>query len=574
MKKTPDTKKIATFAILIIIVGIGAYLRMTGLWWGLPGKGQYFHGGSLYVDEVRVLKTIKSFNPKKLDFEPPPESYAYSRGAVPIYFSAFCMQIAKMSGWLKTVKDYAFYKKNPRELGKIYLAGRLGSVFVALLTILVVFIVGRRYYGGAPAGLISAFICAITPIHVVNSHYIQSDIYAGLGVALTLWASLIVAQKKDFRMRPYIIAGMAIGLTAQMKYVIFICAIFLVLAHYHALRNAPGTARPTLRRQTALISAGALSSILTFLALNPYFITNIPNVINGLVFMRWAHANQRVMPEFSSLFYATKGMWDSLGIPLYCFFILSMITIIRKRNYFAIMALSFCLLLWLEHATSTIWAYLRYNTATIPAVSLICGCAYWEYEKRRAQSAALQRWAIRVFFWASCLFALGYSFTYSRLMSEQTVQSQASDYIVGNIPSGSRIGLAEMPFFNEPTIAMTQYWYSPEKPENKPLYENMPRYDFINLELSLEKLRKEMPDYLILTDFNFMPRYVSLEKSLDWRQQRFQTPFINEIFSNSSYELMTTLKRDIKAWGINFAPGFPPEDLRYIMPTILIFKKR
>ncbi|MBU1262665.1 glycosyltransferase family 39 protein, partial [bacterium] len=69
-------------------------------------------------------------------------------------------------------------------MAKFYITGRMVSVIFGVLSVLMVFLLARRIYGRNRA-LVSALLLAITPLFVIYTHTISTDIAMVFFVLLT-----------------------------------------------------------------------------------------------------------------------------------------------------------------------------------------------------------------------------------------------------------------------------------------------------------------------------------------------------------------------------------------------------
>jgi 4-amino-4-deoxy-L-arabinose transferase-like glycosyltransferase len=109
-----------------------------------------------------------------------------------------------------------------------FLWGRLLTTAIATLTVVFVFLIGRRMWG-RDAGLIAALFLALSPFHMRHSQYVTTDVASGWLVLLAFGASLAVARAG--RWRDYLAAGAFAGLAAAAKYNAGVAALMVVVAH-------------------------------------------------------------------------------------------------------------------------------------------------------------------------------------------------------------------------------------------------------------------------------------------------------------------------------------------------------
>ena len=140
-----------------------------------------------------------------------------------------------------------------------FMVCRTVQALIGGLSIFLTFLVGRRLFS-VEVGLLAAFLVAASPTHLILSAIFKPDI---LAVATTLIAFIFSLGAID---RPtlwrYLVAGLGIGLAVSSKPTAGAIAIPLVMAALIlGFEN---------RRHWVGLAAAGLTSVLLFLALNPY----------------------------------------------------------------------------------------------------------------------------------------------------------------------------------------------------------------------------------------------------------------------------------------------------------------
>ncbi|MCM8829914.1 MAG: hypothetical protein NC824_02830, partial [Candidatus Omnitrophica bacterium] len=128
-------------------------------------------------------------------------------------------------------------------------------------------------------------------------------------------------------------------------------------------------------------------------------------------------------------------------------------------------------------------------------------------------------------------------------------RTEAGIWIKENIPTGSKIGVTEVPW---------QF--------------QMPPFDYYAYRVevtgyNIEEVQKKKPEYFILSSFQApIPPY-------PLRLQEERINFYNEFISTGLYREEKRFERYPSFTGITFRTKQLPEDLIYLNPTIVIFKK-
>ena len=147
-----------------------------------------------------------------------------------------------------------------------YMAGRALVAGLGAASVLVTFLVGRRFLS-APAAMVGALLLAVSPVHIGSSHFITNDVpmaFFALVAYVFLWDVYSRGRGRD-----YVLSGVAIGLGTATKYLPVVLLISLALAHAFRLRNAMGDWRSVLHGWRWLV-AGGVAAFLTFAAASPY----------------------------------------------------------------------------------------------------------------------------------------------------------------------------------------------------------------------------------------------------------------------------------------------------------------
>ncbi|MBM3252143.1 MAG: phospholipid carrier-dependent glycosyltransferase, partial [Candidatus Omnitrophica bacterium] len=260
--------------LLIFIIILAFTLRIYGINWGLPSKDYYF---SYQSDEVHYIKGLSQMNPMKLDFNP-----RYFSWGTWHYFELGISEA--IAGFLKIVrltKDKYFYYAYPWEMAKIYLVGRFLSVFFALGTILLVYLIGKKISNEKTA-LLTAFFLAINPAHILFSHYLKADISVTFWVTLLLFFLIFLLETG--KLKWYILSGItsAFAVGTQHNGFSFIHSLFAA----HCLLSYRQGEGLFINFKNVVLSKkllkGYLVLIFTYLLVSPYVILSSKAFFSGI----------------------------------------------------------------------------------------------------------------------------------------------------------------------------------------------------------------------------------------------------------------------------------------------------
>jgi len=529
-------------AILVLCIT----LQIIGIKWGLT-TSNYFHFASFHPDESENIKAIATLNPQKLDFKI--DNPIITRGTFQIYLTAAWLKAVSVFGLIKVSPSFGYYKQNPAELVRLYLAGRSLSVLFGILTIILLFFIAKSVYNNYKIGLLASFFLAIAPVHIVWSHYIGTDIVLTFEICLIILLSHYITSKNKY----YLITGLISGLTIATKYSSLPIIVIPVIAHF-------------VSDQRKILSKNLFIYIISipigFFIGNPYSLIEPNNFITTIKLSLNININILKTPGgydcFETLpgwiYYFTTAPKYALGIPFALLSLCGLIYSILKREKSDILILSFIFLLWLELGFSP-WRLVRWFVPFVPLLCLLSARFAFSIKKYKVLTTVIVS--------IISLYTFLYSYSYVKMMSEKDVRDSSSEWIEQNIPEGKKIAVSNMYFWN-PSIAMTLYWYK----ETEPFYKGIKRYKILQIN-SIKKLNTEKPDYVILSDYEYFP-ILKLKHKFP---NEYILPFLNKVMNSGEYILIKKFEKYPNIFGIKMIGGFYPHDWRYTCPTILIYKK-
>jgi len=140
-----------------------------------------------------------------------------------------------------------------------YWLARMVNVVYGMLSLWVLFLIGRRLYS-PEVGLLAAAVLAALPRHLTSSTEFKPDILVILLTLVTFYWTLAAASQPA--LGRFLRVGLGVGLAVSTKYTGIAAAIPITAA---VLKNGWRD-----RRQWLWLVPAGLASILTFLALNPF----------------------------------------------------------------------------------------------------------------------------------------------------------------------------------------------------------------------------------------------------------------------------------------------------------------
>jgi hypothetical protein len=233
-------------------IALGALWRAADLGYGLPSA--FIPDEENVVGSVLGMAGARTLRPPLLDY---PGLYQYL--VLAVYGAAFA--VMKLFGVVSSASEFGirFYE----DPSLFYSLARLVSAAFGVGAIVLVWRIGARLFGEW-AGAAAAVLLALSPVHQAQSVAAVPNSAMTFSGALALLA--VVRALEAGRLRDYLLAGAAIGLSVSFKYNTGLLVLSLVAAHL--LR------RPRAPWRRLLASLAIIPPL--FLALNPYWLLDLP----------------------------------------------------------------------------------------------------------------------------------------------------------------------------------------------------------------------------------------------------------------------------------------------------------
>ena len=373
---------------LLVILGLAAGLRFTGLGWGLRHTPHWDE--RVFVENARAMVEERSLDHRFYEY---PGLFFYL--LFPILWAI---------------------PRGVLESPEAYLVVRGFGAAWSMLSVGLVFLLGRRLIS-ARAGLVAALCLAISPDEIVTTHMVRPDVVLGSFVLLACFAFLRVAAEP----RGDVLSGIALGAASAVKFT----GLLLLPSYLAARLLAPG---PRLGR---IALAGVLVVLVT-LAFTPYALIHYPGYLGGVDVQMSAHYRGRAAaPSYLGqvAYYLGTIAWafGPLGAGLV---LLGSLSIGREWR------------LWLPivlHPVTTIavmsTAELRFPRHLVPTSGLLALLL------ARGVEVLAQRWprTAPVVVGLAALSPLGYSLAYVRGVEQPSNKDHALDWVLAHVPAGARV---------------------------------------------------------------------------------------------------------------------------------------
>ncbi len=215
------TKKRLILLGLVLIVGLSAYLRLSGITWGMNGAAgiwlKPFRGGagyghylSFHPDEFISVRGMWPINLLAGKLKAPD---AYFEGTFNYYLWAVPRMLYDLHSGKGLVPRQTL---STDELKIILLSGRLMSVAFDLAALVFLFAIISELTNQRLAAVLGALLYGIFPMQVIYSHFMRTYALANLLCVLVIWLSLKALKHRHWWL--FVITGVAAGLAAATRY--------------------------------------------------------------------------------------------------------------------------------------------------------------------------------------------------------------------------------------------------------------------------------------------------------------------------------------------------------------------
>jgi dolichyl-phosphate-mannose-protein mannosyltransferase len=277
------------FAGLLILA---AYLRLTGLAWGLDGG--YGQDRNLQPDEFVSLRAVLQLDLLKGHIRSPG---AYFEGTFNYYLWALPKAVLELSS-----KNEAPFtdSTDAKDISILLYICRWMSVLFDLCTIVIVFLsigeVTRNFY----PSFVAALCYAVVPMQVIYAHFMRTHTLSNLLCALVIFLSLKLRKFRRWQM--LITVGLVSGLATATRYPVGIIVVMPCLYLLFTGSNDLPDRRSRLWQRAKDFAAGpvwliGLGFIFGLFLGHPMLFLNPSSVITAITGQTLKHAS---LQEFSA----------------------------------------------------------------------------------------------------------------------------------------------------------------------------------------------------------------------------------------------------------------------------------
>ena len=457
-----------TFIGLLIVLLLGAYFRLTGLFWG---EYEYPHPDERFLvwvvaDIAPVDSVAEYFDTAKSSLNPANRGHAfYVYGDFPVILTRYVAESAfDSTGWMEVIQT-----------------GRALSAFFDLITVLLVFLMARRIANGW-VGFIAGLLSAAAVLQIQQSHFFTVDSFSTTFSTLALYLGVNIAMARSAGWRSILaqslLLGAAVGMAMACKINTVVVAAALPTALILYFMRQPRETRETRDLFTPLLAAAVLSGAVAFLVFRlaqPYAFAG-PGFFNISIDPGWKSSIDNLRAQSagdvdfppglqwadrSKLFSFQNLSLFGIGVP---FAILAWAAVIyyavllfghlarfgKHRDLFALARgiNPGLLLVWGWTVVYFLWQSMsfnptmRYQLPIYPTLAVLAAWLLgdlWAYPRARLGWLKFRRsraWRAGVFaLGAICvLLTLAWAFAFTRIYTRTESRVEASRWILQNVP--------------------------------------------------------------------------------------------------------------------------------------------
>ncbi|MDD3726451.1 MAG: phospholipid carrier-dependent glycosyltransferase, partial [Candidatus Ratteibacteria bacterium] len=474
---------------------------------------------SYHPDEYFIIKCLQEISPQKIF-----TWTQFSIGGAYLYLYGFLLFFLALTGFIHLSRDITYYFFNPGEIAKFYITGRVLCLIYGIGIVVLTYIITKKISKNKIAAFFSSILLIFSPLFLMNAHYMYVDIPGIFWIMLAIY--LAVRHLNGEKTNP-IFMGLAAGMAAGNK-ITFLLAFFIPFATF--LMDGKG-----LREKTKNIGYSFLSFIGIFIIAHPYIFTSFYQMFFG-------KGQNATRISFSPDFYITSLRYG-MGTPLLLFLILGTIfTLLKKFDKGRILVVLWLIFFFLTMSSLSL-KFARYILSLLPPFIIVGLTGWFSFENRVAVFIR------KVVLTLILVFTFVYGMAFDMLFIKENIRTEAGIWIKESIPVGSSIGVTEVP------------WQFQMPPFDYYIY----RVEVVGY--NIEELKKIQPEYFILSSFQApIPPY-------PLKLQEERTNFYKAFIDTGIYIEEKRFERTPSFAGITFKARQLPEDLIYLNPTIVIFKK-
>lgn len=326
---------------------------------------------------------------------------------------------------------------------------RLSSVAFVLLSLPLLYVIGRRWLGRVPAMLGVTFY-ALSPLVVYYGQILRPDMLANLLIVLSIFLFDQTIERPASR--PLAIAvGIVVGLAVSTRF--FCLALTVPLATIYGVTLARAALKTD---KVAIIKTGLLSALVsfaTFAFTSPFVLIDFHQLMDDLKFEAQSNFCELtgLGPIGNLQYYMVEGIPEAIGKYLTAIAVVALVAVVFRRRTLKTYIYVLLLSVFLVGTCMNPRHWARWVLPMLPILALLAGyglnCIYDAVcclLSKRTSATAARTGALVV---VTILGASALFFPIRRLISDEWQKSRLSEramvfpYIKKNIPPGTKIAL-------------------------------------------------------------------------------------------------------------------------------------
>ena len=533
----------ALFSGLLLLA---AYLRITGLTWGLSSG--YGHDLNLQPDEFVSLRGVLQLDLLAGRIKAPG---AYFEGTFNYYLWAVPQAILKISGKKSAAPTDSMTANEQSDL--LYICRWISVVF-DLCTIVIVFLAIREASRNFYASLVGALCYSVLPMQVIYAHFMRTHILSNLLCALVIWLSLKLRQSQPWQM--LLAVGVISGLAAATRYplgiiVVIPCSYLLVNGRANLPNYRTGIwerARVFVTAQLWLIALGFLIGL--FLG-HPMLLLDPSSVIKAITGETLKYASLHEFRGVQLLNLAVIWTYITYVIPFAMYPLLwlvpycAILYLVFRRSLYSVSIpiLIFSLLYLYFMGKGYLGPYFaRITMVLFPGFCVLLGIACADLRLKMKDNRA-----VAILLTCALLLVLGPSVAFDAAYGRAMREKDAREVLRGDLQE--LIGDAWA------TIGVLQFgpYFYTVMPAAKPLTSQ-------KVAVQLQNPDQDADFFLIGLPTQIEPAQMSA--------------IIRQVEAQGKFTYERSYRVPIKILGHEFNLTRFPQDMTYPFPTILLFRPR
>lgn len=426
------SRRLSDGTLVTVLILLALVARVPGLNWGLPYV--YHPDEPNHVNMVLNILKTGDLNPHWFKY---PSFRIYV--SVPVAIGYFLLGVAR--GRFGSVQDLiaadmVTLGSGTTDIPGLYLGLRCLMALFGVAGIVFLFEWGRRHWDRGTAWFAALFL-ALSPLHVITSHWYRPDTVLALFSGAAVLASLQLYRSDS--LRDYLLCGVLVGLAASVKYNVVVLQFApVMLAHMLARKSA-------LDWRLWLIPVIALG---VFLAITPYAILDLPAFLDGFAYeinhyyvRGHPGADSLVGPLGNAAWYVAKELYyEGLLLPLA---VASPFLVERKRRAECLLLLVWVLLVLALNSSASV----RTALALVPLLLVQCFLAGIAAQRLRTLCLNGQKGRKWLRLAGTAPIVVTIAFLAARTVRANAyfvrpdVRTTAREWIVENLPSDTRVML-------------------------------------------------------------------------------------------------------------------------------------